>query len=116
MAGLTARKSPNRPDRKINPEVNRPNPTAPVSITAVVKLASVMTLTFDQPVTLKGTPGFTTDIAGVTALSAVKTGPNIVAVTFSAAITTAIKLIIPFRDPAIRGAGGGYVTSNQFPV
>ena len=112
------RSRPNRPRRSVNPPINQPELIAPVQITNSVKALAVMTLTFDQPVSLmRGiVPAYTTDIAGVTALSVVKTAPNIVAVTFSASIAAATKLNIGFRDPAIRSASGGYVTSNTFPV
>jgi hypothetical protein len=36
--------------------------------------------------------------------------------TFSAAITTATSLIIPFEEPAIRTSSGGYAVSGTFPV
>ena len=74
----------------------------PIGIASVNKSGSVMTIAFDQTIVLKGTPAYTTDLAGVTAVSAAATSPTTVAVTFSAAITTATELNVPFEDPAIR--------------
>ncbi len=117
MAILGTRNAPTRPSSKKNPPRNMPEADTPVYITNAAKAAAVLTLTFNVPVRL-GTepPAFTTDLPGVTVLSAVQTAPNIVAITFSATIATATELIIPYRDPAIRGQSGGYVTSNTFPV
>jgi hypothetical protein len=116
MAILGTRNAPTRPSTKKNPPRNMPEVDTPVLITGVAKATNVMTLTFNVPVRLDGTPAFTTNLAGVTAVSAVLTAPNAVAITFSAAITTATALFIGYRDPAIRGASGGYVSSTQFPV
>jgi hypothetical protein len=52
----------------------------------------------------------------VTAISAVLTGPATVAVTFSASVTSATTLTIPFEDPAIRNASGGFANAGTFPV
>lgn len=88
----------------------------PIGIAGVAKAAAVMTITFDQAVALKGVPKYTTDLAGVTAVSAVLTGPTTLALTFSAAITTATELVIPFEDPAIRNTSGGYANAGTFPA
>jgi len=116
MPLLGTRNAPNRRSPKRNPVRNMPDADAPVTITNVARNVAVLTLTFSVPVSLSGTPAFTTNLAGVTALSAAQTAPNIVAITFSASIAAAATLNIPYRDPAIRGQSGGYVTSNQFPV
>ena len=49
-------------------------------------------------------------------VSAVQSAPNVVQITFSVAITGATTVTIPYRDPAIRSASGGYViaTSHVF--
>ena len=95
---------------------NRPMPTAAIVVTAVAKAGSVLTLTFDQPVSLDGLPKYTTNLAGVMPISAVKTGPTAVAVTFSAAVTTATTLNIPYEEPAVRNSSGGFVSTSTFPV
>ena len=74
---------------------------------------SVLTLGFDGPVSLNGLPAFTTDVAGRTAVSAAQTAANTVAITFSGAIAAATLVNIGYRDPAIRNASGGFVTSTQ---
>ena len=95
---------------------NRPVPASPVTIVNVVKTAAVMTISFNQPVSLKGIPAWTTNIAGVTAILASLTTPTILSLTFSASVATATGLIIPFEEPAIRSASGGYVNPGTFPV
>ena len=116
MANVIPRNTPNRPSPKVNPELNRPAPDAPILITAAAAAGPTLTLTFDQPVALDGTPAFTTDIDGVSPVSAAKTAPHQVAITFDEAIDLATKINIPARDRAIRNSGGGFVTSNQFPI
>ena len=96
---------------------NRPRPEAPVLITAAVIAGSVLTLTFDQPVSLSGVPAFTIpDAPAATPVSAAKTGPAVVAITYSQSIEGALVVNVGFRDPAIRGASGGYVTSIVSPI
>ena len=102
--------------RKRNNGVNNPQPTVPIAVTAAVKATTKITVTFDQPVALKGVPGYTTNLAGVTALSAIKTGPTTVEVTFSASVATATTLHIPYEEPAVRNASGGFVSDSTFPV
>ena len=88
----------------------------PIGIVSATKAASVMTIVFDQAVALKGVPQYTTDLAGVTALSAAMTNPTTLALTFSASVATATELNIPFEDPAIRNASGGYANAGTFPA
>lgn len=107
---------PNRRKRTKNPPINQPELNTPIIISDVDASASVLTLTFDQSVALKGTPQITTNIAGAEPVSAQKTAPNIVAITYSEAIASAVTLTIPHRDPAIRSASGGFVISTTFPL
>jgi hypothetical protein len=102
--------------RKRSSRVTNPQPTTPISVTAAVKNTTKITVTFDQPVALKGVPAYTTNLAGVTALSAIKTGPATVEITFSASVATATTLNIPYEEPAIRNASGGFVSNSTFPV
>src|SRR5262245_54824281 len=82
-----------------NSVVNNPQPTTPIKVTAAAKAAAVLTLTFDQPVALNGVPRYTTSVVGATAVSAVMTGMNTVAITFSATIATATEVRIPYEEP-----------------
>jgi hypothetical protein len=44
------------------------------------------------------------------------TSPTTVAITFSAAIAAAQEITIPYEDPGIRSAVGGFVADTTFPV
>src|SRR5687768_17011230 len=87
-----------------------------IGIAGVTKSGSVMTIAFAQVVVLKGTPQYTTDLAGITAISAAMTTPTTLALTFSAAVATATELNVPFEDPAVRNASGGYPNAGTFPA
>ena len=116
-AGILGRRQlTHRAPRRKN-GANRPIPATPISIVgAVTKVGSVMTIVLNQPVSLKGVPAYTTNLAGVTATAASLTNPTTLSLTFSAAITTATGLNIPFEEPAIRSASGGYLNAGTFPV
>jgi len=90
--------------------VNTPQPVAPVLIVSTSAMGVTLTVTFDQPIAVNGTPGYT--LNGVAAVSAVQTAPNIVAIAFASAINNTGYLNVGFRDSAIRNASGGFVTSN----
>ena len=85
-------------------------------VVSAVKSAAVVTITFDTPIVLRGTPAYTTDLAGVTALSATSPSLNVVQITFSATVATATTLNIPVADPAIRTKVGGFVADTMFPL
>ncbi len=116
-AGIIGRRSRgNRASRRRNPTVTVPQPTAAIKVTAATAATTVLTVTFDQPVALNGTPKYTTDVAGAVAVSAVQTSPTTVAITFDAAVATATELSIPYEEPAVRNASGGFVSTSTFPV
>lgn len=92
-----------------------------IRITAASASAAVLSVTFDQPVILRGTPAWTTDLAGPPAPtpiegSAVMTSLNTMQLTFSATIATATVINIPVIDPAIRSVTGGFVADTTFPL
>ena len=99
-----------------NSLVNNPQPTTPITVTDAAKSTTKITVTFDRPVSLKGVPAYTTNLAGVTAESAIATGPTTVEITFSASVATATTLTIPYEEPAIRNASGGFVSTSTFPL
>lgn len=78
----------------------------PIGIVGADGVAEVVTVQFDQPVILKGLPGWT-DNGSETVIAAVATGPDTIELTFSGSATT--PLTIPFEDPGIRNSAGGYV-------
>jgi uncharacterized membrane-anchored protein len=115
MAGSLLRAA-RRTRRRTNSMFNNPPRTVAIKVTAATALGSVLTMTFDQPVSLNGTPAYTTDVVGATAKSAAMTGPTTVAITFSAAIAAATEVRIPYEEPAIRNGSGGFVSTSTFPV
>ncbi|MCI0365030.1 MAG: hypothetical protein L0219_14225 [Phycisphaerales bacterium] len=115
-AGVFRRQLKHRPNRKTNPRANRPQPTTPIGIVSATKNVAVLTVVFNQPVTLKGIPAYTTNLAGINPISAVLTNPTTLTVTFSATIATATTLNIPYEEKAIRNSSGGFVQDSTFPV
>jgi len=101
---------------KTNKEPARPKVATPIRIVSATKSTTTATIVFNQPVVQKGTPAYTTNLAGITALSATMTSPTTLVITFSASIATATTLTIPFMEPAIRNQVGGFVADTSFPL
>ena len=115
-AGIIGRRPrANRASRRRNP-ASVPQPTAAIKVASASAAGSVVTVTFDQVVGLNGTPKYTTDVAGADAVSAVQTSPTTVEVTFDASVAAATALNIPYEEPAVRNASGGFVSTSTFPV
>jgi hypothetical protein len=89
---------------------------SPIGVSSAAKSGSVATIVFNQAVSLDGVPKYTTNLSGITATAASLTSPTTVALTFSASIATATSLNIPFEEPAVRNASGGYANAGTFPV
>jgi hypothetical protein len=115
MPGVV-RRTNDRSQNKRNRQANLVRPSTGISIVSAVKAGSVITITFNQTVFVKGTPNYATDLPGVTALSASMTSPTVMAVTFSAAITTATELRIPYEEKSVRNRDGGFVADSTFPL
>jgi hypothetical protein len=111
VPGTIGRPRSSRPDKR-EPLANRPRKTVPITTVSGVKAGSVITVTFNQPVALKGVPQYTTDVAGITVVTAVLTSPTVLTLTFSAAIAAATELRIPYEEPAIRNSSGGFVADS----
>ncbi len=109
-------KAARRSRRRQNSPVNNPQPTVPIKVTAASAAGSVLTVTFDQPVILSGVPQYATDVPGAAPTSAVLTSATTLALTFDAAVAAATELKIPYEEPAIRNASGGFVSTSTFPV
>src|SRR5688572_23026991 len=115
-AGIIGRRNTkNRPNRRDGGTRTVARPT-PIGITSVTKAAAVMTIVFNQPVTLRGVPQYTTNLAGITAIGASLTNPTTLSLTFSATVATATELRIPSEEPAIRNSSGGFVSPSTFPA
>src|SRR5215218_5496586 len=104
-AGIIGRKPrKNNSSRRKNPAQTVPLRTTPIAVTTATALGAVVTITFDQPVSLNGVPQYTTDVVGAAALSAALSGTNAVAITFGATIAAATEVRIPYEEPAVRNA------------
>ena len=106
-----------RVDKKSNHRVKNSRPT-PIRIVQASAAGTVLTLTFDQPVSWMRelVPQYTTDVVGANPESAQLTTPTTLELTFSASIAAATVVTIPFEEPAIRNAVGGFVADSTFPV
>lgn len=92
---------------------NRIGTRTPLVPTLGAVAGSSITLTFNQPVILKGLPAyFDTSSPTITVNAATRPTPNTVVITFNAAPTAA--LTVPFEDPSIRNMAGGYVQSGGY--
>jgi hypothetical protein len=117
MPSAISRNIKHRRSRRINNEANQPQPASPIYVMGSSIAGAVLTLTFDQAVSLNGTPAFVGNGPGSPhPISALQMAPNVVAVTFNTTITGLSAITIAYRDPAIRNASGGFVTSNQVAV
>jgi hypothetical protein len=96
--------------------VNNSAKTSPIKVASADAATTVVTVTFDQVVFLKGVPQYTTDVAGADPISAVMTGPTTIAITYSATVAAATALNIPYEEPAVRNSSGGFVSTSTFPV
>lgn len=109
-------KSPRASKKRSNNLVNNPDRTVAISVTGATASGSTVTATFDQPILLNGVPKYTTDVAGADAVSAVKTSATTIEITFDASVAAATALLIPYEEPAVRNASGGFVSTSTFPV
>ena len=116
MPGLIRKTIVHRTSRKSNGTPTKPQPTAPIGIVSATKATNTITIVFNQAVSLKGVPAYTTNLAGVTAQSATMTNLTTLVITFSASVATANTLNIPYEEPAIRNSSGGFVSNSTFPV
>src|SRR5687767_8066674 len=86
-AGIIGRRPrTNAASQRKRPTATDAQPTAPIQLPRATAVGAVLTVTFDQSVSLNGTPAYRTDVVGATALSAVMTEKNPIAVTFSAPV------------------------------
>jgi hypothetical protein len=117
-ATLTHPRNP-RP-RKLNSRPKRYDVTSggggPIYITSASVMGAGLTLNFDQPVMLCGTPGITTNVAGAVATTAHQQAANRIVIIFSSVLAGATTVNLPWRDPAIRNTSGGYVTANRVAI
>ena len=109
MPSAISRRSRSRFSSRKNPSANRPQPTTPIFISTISATGTVLTVVFNQPISLNGVPQYAVDVAGVTPVSAAMTSPTTITITYSGAITAATGITIPYEEPAVRNSSGGYV-------
>ena len=105
-----------RTEKRHEGRVKLKQPT-PVRIVSATASGTVLTLSFDQPVVLKGVPQYTTDVVGANPVSAASPAIDTVEITYSASIAAATAITIPSPvEPGVRSKDGGYVADSTFPV
>ena len=82
----------------------------PINIDSAVGALAVLTVVFDQPVVLKGLPGWV-GAGSEVVISAVMLDAVTCEMTFGATVTSPVS--IPFEDPGIRNTAGGYVRASE---
>ncbi|MCH7604323.1 MAG: hypothetical protein IIB54_16335 [Planctomycetes bacterium] len=100
---------PARRRRDRFPQVNRPQPTSPINIISASKAASQLTIVFDQPVSVRGVPQYAVNAVGATPQTVGVVGPTTITIIYSADISLADEVTIPYEEPAVRNASGGFV-------
>src|SRR5690349_4024354 len=93
----------------------KPREATPVMITTITPGSSTLSVTVDQPVIIKGTPQWTLNIAG-NVINVAVISPTEFQVNFDASVMSAAVVNIPFQDPSIRNAVGGYIAQSAFPL
>ena len=92
---------------------NRIGTRTPLIPSVGTPASTSQTITFTQPVVLKGVPGwFDASTPTITVNSATRPDPLTVVLVWNAAPTA--KLTVPFEDPSIRNMIGGYVQSGDY--
>jgi hypothetical protein len=89
---------------------------SPIGIVSATKATDTITIVFNQPVSLSGLPAYTTTVVGAHVIDASLSSPATLVLTFSASVTTATTVTIPFEDAAVRNVSGGYALAGTFPV
>ena len=91
-------------------------PVTPIQVVMVTVSTTTVTVVFDQPVSCSGTPQYSVNVHGPTLLSAALVNPTTLELTFSASVAAATLLSIPFEEPCVRNASGGFVATNTFTI
>ena len=87
--------------------------TVPIQVGPWTASGVVLTIEFGQAVSLNGVPQYVTG-SGALPVSAALTGPTTLAVHYPAGTPAITTYTIPFQDPAVRNASGGYVNPGSF--
>jgi hypothetical protein len=95
--------------RRAKNSANRPHPSTPITIVSASAGDTALVLALDQPVSLSGTPAITVNVAGAVPLSAIQQDETHIMIVFDRDIGLATTMSIPWQDPAIRNATGGFI-------
>ena len=113
MAGILRKSQPNRMSRRRKNEANQPQPTVGIIIQSVTSSgigSADLTIVFNGPVTLKGTPQYPTDVVGAVPVSAAMSNPTTLVLTFDQDVSAATVVNVPYEEPTVRNSSGGFVT------
>ena len=92
--------------------VTRPQPTTPIKVNSASVALAILTVEFDQPVSLSGVPKYAVDVVGADPISAALTTPTTLRITYDTSVAAATEVTIPYEEPAVRNASGGFVASS----
>ena len=106
-----------RRSRRKGPSATRPAAPTPIAVADASVTGQVMTVTFDQAVSLSGVPKYVAIGSGAVPESARAAGPATIELTYAAFVPGGNgALAVPFEDPAVTNPSGGRVNAGQFNV
>ncbi|HLL89394.1 MAG TPA: hypothetical protein VK324_08830 [Tepidisphaeraceae bacterium] len=116
MPSMLRRRSSRSSRSSSRPSANRPPATVPIAVTAAFVNGSVLTVTFDQPIVLGGVPRYAMTGSAAVAVSAAQTGPATIEVTYGQPVAGLTRFTVPYEEPAVRNASGGFVSTSAFDL
>ena len=108
MPSAITRSRKNRRSRRLSGQTRPMQREIAVEIENATAAANVVTIIFDQPVSLKGIPQYPNN-NGALPTSASLSNPTTLVLTYPIG-PEATGITVPSEDPAIRNSSGGYVT------
>ena len=108
MPSAITRAKKNRRSRRLSGQQRPMQREIAVEIESATAATNVVTIIFDQPVSLNGIPQYPNN-NGALPTAATLTNPLTLELTYPAG-PEATGITVPSEDPAIRNSSGGYVT------
>lgn len=110
------RSGPRRNTRAL-PRATRIGRQTPIGFVSIVVDGNTVTVTFDQPVNLMGTPAYRRNTAtGALPESVMQTSPTTLALGYVNGPIPITNVVVPFEDGAVRNTSGGFVNAGSRPT